>query len=66
MEWVTPGLPRIRCTGYGMGHACVTEAGSMNGSRLGYRGWLDALGTEWVTPGLPRMARCSGYGMGHA
>ena len=26
-EWVTPGLPRMshECSGYGMGHAWVTE-----------------------------------------
>ena len=27
----------------------------LNGSRLGYRGMMNAVGTEWVTPGLPRM-----------
>ena len=37
-----------------------------NGSRLGYRGFTNAVGTEWITPWLGRIHECSGYGMYHA
>ena len=36
-----------------------------NGSHLGHRGYMNAVGTEWVTPGSPRIHECSGYRMGH-
>ena len=51
-EWIMPGLPMMQWvlngsrlgyrgySGYGMGHAWVTE---------------DTVGMEWVTPGLQRM-----------
>ena len=45
MQWVQNG-PRLdypgydECSGYGMGHAWVTE------------NMMNAVGTEWVTPGL--------------
>ena len=82
MEWVTPGLPSIQCSGYGMGHAWITEHSMQwvwNGSCLDYRAFnavgmngscLDyrALNAVGTEWVMPVLLsnECSGYGMGHA